>query len=104
SRASPPPPPLPSFPTRRSSDLILSCANHTTHRYNCQNNRNCSTRPEVHEAPRKTKLDKVVAHSRRASTESKYSHSPDEPSIWIRSEEHTSELQSPYDLVCRLLL
>src|SRR5207248_4834457 len=24
--------------------------------------------------------------------------------IWVRSEEHTSELQSPYDLVCRLLL
>src|SRR5207248_11388817 len=24
--------------------------------------------------------------------------------IWTRSEEHTSELQSPYDLVCRLLL
>src|SRR5437867_9374812 len=23
---------------------------------------------------------------------------------WRRSEEHTSELQSPYDLVCRLLL
>src|SRR5207248_4483306 len=23
---------------------------------------------------------------------------------WCRSEEHTSELQSPYDLVCRLLL
>src|SRR5437867_8156079 len=23
---------------------------------------------------------------------------------WVRSEEHTSELQSPYDLVCRLLL
>src|SRR5207248_11794676 len=23
---------------------------------------------------------------------------------WKRSEEHTSELQSPYDLVCRLLL
>src|SRR5437867_10732885 len=23
---------------------------------------------------------------------------------WYRSEEHTSELQSPYDLVCRLLL
>src|SRR5207248_3905802 len=23
---------------------------------------------------------------------------------WSRSEEHTSELQSPYDLVCRLLL
>src|SRR6266516_6841268 len=26
------------------------------------------------------------------------------PRIWERSEEHTSELQSPYDLVCRLLL
>src|SRR5437867_6613229 len=24
--------------------------------------------------------------------------------VWRRSEEHTSELQSPYDLVCRLLL
>src|SRR5207248_4821831 len=26
------------------------------------------------------------------------------PEIVVRSEEHTSELQSPYDLVCRLLL
>src|SRR5438094_9112904 len=26
------------------------------------------------------------------------------PDQWYRSEEHTSELQSPYDLVCRLLL
>src|SRR5437867_8057373 len=25
-------------------------------------------------------------------------------SVFFRSEEHTSELQSPYDLVCRLLL
>src|SRR5437868_15224392 len=25
-------------------------------------------------------------------------------SVWIRSEEHTSELQSRFDLVCRLLL
>src|SRR5437867_8101300 len=30
---------------------------------------------------------------------------PDGRGYWIeRSEEHTSELQSPYDLVCRLLL
>src|SRR5207248_9911366 len=27
-----------------------------------------------------------------------------ERQAWSRSEEHTSELQSPYDLVCRLLL
>src|SRR5437867_5933701 len=26
------------------------------------------------------------------------------PVVFFRSEEHTSELQSPYDLVCRLLL
>src|SRR5437867_7590671 len=26
------------------------------------------------------------------------------PHLLVRSEEHTSELQSPYDLVCRLLL
>src|SRR5207248_10808176 len=26
------------------------------------------------------------------------------PTAQVRSEEHTSELQSPYDLVCRLLL
>src|SRR5437867_8142115 len=29
---------------------------------------------------------------------------PHELDAWLRSEEHTSELQSPYDLVCRLLL
>src|SRR5207248_4085186 len=28
----------------------------------------------------------------------------DVPVVPVRSEEHTSELQSPYDLVCRLLL
>src|SRR5207248_8305843 len=28
----------------------------------------------------------------------------DEGMVVLRSEEHTSELQSPYDLVCRLLL
>src|SRR5207248_4096849 len=29
---------------------------------------------------------------------------PQHPPSRLRSEEHTSELQSPYDLVCRLLL
>src|SRR5437867_12734802 len=29
---------------------------------------------------------------------------PGDREAWTRSEEHTSELQSPYDLVCRLLL
>src|SRR5207248_6620535 len=37
----------------------------------------------------------------------KYNFSPNRPAFFpssARSEEHTSELQSPYDLVCRLLL
>src|SRR6266516_6575743 len=38
-----------------------------------------------------------------ASTSSAWP-SPSSPSTGPRSEEHTSELQSPYDLVCSLLL
>src|SRR5437867_6485759 len=33
-----------------------------------------------------------------------YAHFPGKFDLLERSEEHTSELQSPYDLVCRLLL
>src|SRR5699024_11677123 len=33
-----------------------------------------------------------------------YANCPDFSSILLRSEEHTSELQSRFDLVCRLLL
>src|SRR5207248_4608764 len=44
-----------------------------------------------------------------ASSSAGIGPSPFQREIWIqlaltRSEEHTSELQSPYDLVCRLLL
>src|SRR5438094_10379592 len=45
---------------------------------------------------------KIEAGSRWASTMTSASNPP--VSHWLRSEEHTSELQSPYDLVCRLLL
>src|SRR5256885_9421078 len=31
-------------------------------------------------------------------------HKKDNPAAYLRSEEHTSELQSPCNLVCRLLL
>src|SRR5207248_9616604 len=63
-------PDLHSFPTRRSSDLLVQA--HAQH--------------------------DAGAHQRlrlRCGGEAR-----DDP----RSEEHTSELQSPYDLVCRLLL
>src|SRR5256885_4100809 len=35
---------------------------------------------------------------------SQYNQSPNDIADWLRSEEHTSELQSPCNLVCRLLL
>src|SRR5207248_11560711 len=82
---------LHSFPTRRSSDL----ASHHP------------TRPESGSERRLPRPS-----SPNAATSSR-SCSPAPLPLWVpgasssspsRSEEHTSELQSPYDLVCRLLL
>src|SRR5207248_3633537 len=48
---------------------------------------------------------KVFEESREAFLEAvKLVSGHTEDTIAVRSEEHTSELQSPYDLVCRLLL
>src|SRR5688500_20380345 len=71
------PPNLPSFPTRRSSDLRFAKPDHGT------------------DLPsRRGKAIKGQFRSRRSSRVRKEE----------RSEEHTSELQSPCNLVCRLLL
>src|SRR5699024_12391947 len=64
-----------SFPTRRSSDLLRQC----DHRLVASDFR--------HDARRRDRGHGAVPRSRRR-----------------RSEEHTSELQSRFDLVCRLLL
>src|SRR5437868_14491152 len=64
---------LPSFPTRRSSDLLIM-----------------SGRVSIKMAP-------VLRRIYDQMLEPKYA-------IAMRSEEHTSELQSRFDLVCRLLL
>src|SRR5437867_4831966 len=62
---------LPSFPTRRSSDLV----------------------------------ELLRGRSRRAAVGWRHpAGTGGSSSGMARSEEHTSELQSPYDLVCRLLL
>src|SRR5207248_11115854 len=74
---------LHSFPTRRSSDLRPS------DRAGVWVQRGQRSR-DLHDA------------RRRARKIQRY-RSPGQ-AIDIRSEEHTSELQSPYDLVCRLLL
>src|SRR5207248_3663707 len=87
---------LHSFPTRRSSDLARlpdqsrvqrpftpeRCALDGTFRES-----RFSGQPVFH-LPRRRVVPRQEVHGLRQS----------------RSEEHTSELQSPYDLVCRLLL
>src|SRR5437763_3093885 len=71
---------LPSFPTRRSSDLAALADGRT---------QELAPRFAEYAAP-------ALAHLERALFEER----PPAP----RSEEHTSELQSPMYLVCRLLL
>src|SRR5207249_12251498 len=86
-----------SFPTRRSSDL-LACARgggqsrHPRPRddYLRANPGLCSTYSMRTRSGPQTKTARVFAASTTLST--------------MRSEEHTSELQSRFDLVCRLLL
>src|SRR5437762_170636 len=104
SACSVPHPHLPSFPTRRSSDLHFTLALVESRRSNesCRVVPNSSivnttaviriaaTRMRPNVEPFMTRYCAFVAISRRIATE--------------RSEEHTSELQSPMYLVCRLLL
>src|SRR5207244_11478367 len=72
-----PPPDPHSFPTRRSSDLLVPC---------------------FRRARREREPEHLDACSRRARRRDCLTGSK------RRSEEHTSELQSPDHLVCRLLL
>src|SRR5207248_10852201 len=77
---------LPSFPTRRSSDLL---------------------RAEVGEAVPPGFAAGPRGHLRGAVRGAAVLKQPGQLQWGVhhrRSEEHTSELQSPYDLVCRLLL
>src|SRR5205807_8555185 len=83
--SSPPPRHLHSFPTRRSSDLSTLCA--------CQS-RASGFAISFH-ILLITSQPNFVACAPQAST-----NCP----VFSRSEEHTSELQSPCNLVCRLLL
>src|SRR5207248_9831236 len=88
---------LHSFPTRRSSDLDFA--------------------PQpFHKAIQRNDIIAVISQRRRRDGKLElaffskkvdcfFAHFSIERSfLFERSEEHTSELQSPYDLVCRLLL
>src|SRR5207248_11173355 len=74
------------FPTRRSSDLATAGAARAAH-------------PTRH-----ARLRVARRRGRRAAPLRERVPSRGRACRVGRSEEHTSELQSPYDLVCRLLL
>src|SRR2546426_3241153 len=57
--------------------------------------------PAVHELRKETRVDRSSVHEDRVS---RHAQGNCDPRGRRRSEEHTSELQSPCNLVCRLLL
>src|SRR5699024_11511834 len=83
-------PPLHSFPTRRSSDLEASPSTTATS--------SCSPQSKETSAPTNSSNHSWLSRFRVARSQLSIA-----PEV-LRSEEHTSELQSRFDLVCRLLL
>src|SRR5207249_10666639 len=83
----------PSFPTRRSSDLWSS-----------PSPRRSKPKPRPSFAPRPATRRPALPHTVRVQACNAWWSSPKDASRRARSEEHTSELQSRFDLVCRLLL
>src|SRR5207248_3551823 len=89
---------LHSFPTRRSSDLFSNPGRRVTAAY-------------VYKLPEMRRAGPVARGWQLSGTVMLQDGMPENPFYFTldfansgRSEEHTSELQSPYDLVCRLLL
>src|SRR5690606_41697619 len=83
---------LHSFPTRRSSDLCSEENDSAT----SSSSKGCSRRPP---GRTRTPLRRTASPRGRLN-----GSSPPERSTRVRSEEHTSELQSRENIVCRLLL
>src|SRR5207248_10553542 len=91
---------LHSFPTRRSSDLTIPTPSTRPVSGSARIFVSPSLRPSVRARPEAahSRLAIFTVRPTRAASDSVSPHQA------TRSEEHTSELQSPYDLVCRLLL
>src|SRR5207248_8802725 len=88
---------LPSFPTRRSSDLGQAARPQLDPRWGAPTRSRFSGRGRVRLVGRRDRARVRDPRGRPGTV-----RRPGGPGL--RSEEHTSELQSPYDLVCRLLL
>src|SRR5207248_7316473 len=95
---------LHSFPTRRSSDLrstMFSSSDNSSGAYDPKRSGDSG-----HES---SELSRSAACRHRMRPRDLFSGAEDANGFAVarlaftRSEEHTSELQSPYDLVCRLL-
>src|SRR5207248_10958751 len=95
---------LHSFPTRRSSDLNRQRARPESRlRLSADNGGNAGSASGTDS----THPGRVIMRRESASAPGGGRSCHDQthpPGADARSEEHTSELQSPYDLVCRLLL
>src|SRR5207248_7768059 len=93
---------LPSFPTRRSSDLIQ---NPYSLQYSLGVQREITGTLMLETAFVGVRGIKLITHRMIDQPDRITGLRPNpQLSSTYRSEEHTSELQSPYDLVCRLLL
>src|SRR5690606_40055588 len=90
---------LHSFPTRRSSDLTTACPRYPPNR-SLRRARRSRTSSGDDPAGRPTWPWPLALHVAAASGPSRARRSRRA----VRSEEHTSELQSRENLVCRLLL
>src|SRR5205807_7207494 len=93
---------LHSFPTRRSSDLVPPCAPPSTGRISSSAFCPTSTRATTACACRSSAT--IAASPKPPRFLRSVTICPCTPPFVFRSEEHTSELQSPCNLVCRLLL
>src|SRR5207244_13331316 len=96
SSSCPPPPHPPSFPTRRSSDLAPETLRHLDGYIDIQRR---LADPRITAPP---EAEKLALEGKAVVLITCSIHSTELAST--RSEEHTSELQSPDHLVCRLLL
>src|SRR5207249_10814316 len=97
--ALPDPPP---FPTRRSSDLDLACRTALT--YHGVANVTIPVDVQEMKADKLRSKRNVPHHTSDVAARSARLPADEDLRRAARSEEHTSELQSRFDLVCRLLL